>query len=59
MDLIEGVIQVLALTEMADMLELKAYITPLKSGLFITGLIITLAGWAKWLFLRLKPQQYQ
>ncbi|EKU96216.1 hypothetical protein Lepto7375DRAFT_0195 [Leptolyngbya sp. PCC 7375] len=53
-DLIEGVIQVLALTETADVLELKAYITPLKFGLFIIGFIVALAGWAKWLFLRLK-----
>jgi hypothetical protein len=49
-DLIEGVIQVLALTSRADFLGLKQYVTPLKLGLFIVGLTIALLGLLRWLF---------
>lgn len=48
-DLLEGVIQVLALTETVDLLGPKAYITALKFGLFFIAVIIVLVGWAKWL----------
>jgi len=51
-DLIEGVIQILALTETADLLVLKTFVTPLKMALFLGGLLIALAGWAKWVYLR-------
>ncbi len=55
-DLIEGVVQVMALTETADLLGLKAYITPLKFGMFTIAVTIAFAGWIKWLFLKLKTQ---
>ena len=53
-DLIEGVVQVLALVGTADFLDAKAYLTPLKSGLFILGLLVTMIGWIKWLWQRLR-----
>ncbi|NRB42164.1 MAG: hypothetical protein HRU20_27455 [Pseudomonadales bacterium] len=43
-DLIEGLIQILALTGTADWLSVKAIITPIKTSLFLTGLFIALAG---------------
>lgn len=48
-DLLEGVVQVLALTGSADLIETKAYITPAKTVLFLGGLAIALAAWLKWL----------
>jgi hypothetical protein len=49
-DLFEGVIQVLALTDTADLLDLKAIVTPLKAGLLLTGLLIAIVAWASWLY---------
>jgi len=49
-DLFEGVIQVLALTDTADLLDLKAIVTPLKAGLLLSGLSIAIVAWASWLF---------
>lgn len=53
-DLIEGVVQVLALLDINDLVEAKAFLTPLKSLLFIVGLLISIAGWGKWLYLKVK-----
>ena len=52
-DLLEGVIQILALTATADVLGLKAVVTPLKFALFLCGFVTALAGWSKWVYLRL------
>jgi uncharacterized membrane protein len=43
-DLLEGVIQVLALTDTADLVDLKAWVTPLKSALFCVGLLVAVVG---------------
>ena len=53
-DLAEGIVQVLALTETIDWLMLKAFLTPLKMILFLTAFAISLTGWSKWLYFRLK-----
>jgi hypothetical protein len=49
-DLFEGVIQVLALTDTKDLLDLKAIVTPTKAVLLLTGLAISVIAWASWLF---------
>ena len=41
-DLFEGVIQIMALCGGADLIDLKAFITPLKTNLYIVGLAIAL-----------------
>jgi len=51
-DLFEGVIQILALTNTADLLDLKAIVTPLKAVLLLTGLVIAIIGWSRWVFSR-------
>jgi len=43
-DLAEGVVQVLALAGSSDLIWLKAYLTPLKLVLFLTGIVIALAA---------------
>lgn len=53
-DLAEGVVQVLALADVDDWLELKAVLTPLKTGLFLIGLLITVCGWFAWLYSRVR-----
>ena len=53
-DLFEGVIQILALTNNADLLDLKAVVTPLKAGLLLTGLAIAIAGWSRWLITKFR-----
>ncbi len=56
-DLFEGVIQVLALTDTADLLDLKAIVTPLKAVLLLSGLAIAIAGWASWVYAKLHTQK--
>ena len=51
-DLIEGVIQILALVGFADWTQLKELLTPLKKLLFVTSSLLTIGGWVKWLYLR-------
>ena len=51
-DLVEGVVQILALSDTKDLLDLKAFITPLKIALFTAGIIIALVVTVKWLVLR-------
>ena len=53
-DLVEGVVQVLALTDTADLIVLKAWVTPLKTALFLIALAIAAAGWATWLISRFR-----
>ena len=43
-DLIEGFIQILALTDTSDLLALKEYVTPFKYGMVILGLVIAVFG---------------
>lgn len=51
-DLTEGVIQILALTDTADLLAVKSFVTPAKLLFFLCGFIIAAAGWSKWLYHR-------
>jgi hypothetical protein len=55
-DLFEGVIQILALTDTADLLDLKAIVTPLKAFLLLTGLSIAIIGWASWIFSKFRVE---
>jgi len=56
LDLVEGVIQALVLSGTADWLALKAYTTPVKSLGYASGLLVSLAGLAKWLYLRVRDK---
>ena len=47
-DLLEGVVQILALMGFADFLAAKAVLTPLKTILFLMGAATTLFGWLIW-----------
>ena len=53
-DLLEGVVQVLALTDVTDWVDAKAILTPLKTILFLLGLVTTIIGWVIWLVGRLR-----
>ena len=48
-DLLEGVVQVLALLEMVDWIDAKAILTPLKFLLFLLGVGVMVLGWIIWL----------
>lgn len=52
-DLFEGLVQILALVGQADWVGAKAVVTPLKVGLFLGGIAVTLAGLARWAYRRL------
>ncbi|NRB40842.1 MAG: hypothetical protein HRU20_20620 [Pseudomonadales bacterium] len=56
-DLIEGLIQILALTAMADWLWLKAIVTPIKTTLFLTGFFIAIAGFMHSVYLHFSQRQ--
>ena len=56
-DLFEGVIQILALTDTADLLDLKAIVTPLKACFLLSGLAIAIIAWVRWLFFKLRSQK--
>ncbi len=56
-DLLEGVVQVLALTDTADLIDTKAVLTPLKTALFLLGLAVTVAGWVVWVLRRFRRSQ--
>ena len=47
-DLLEGVVQVLALTGTADFVDAKAVLTPLKTILFLAGFFVMIFGWLRW-----------
>jgi hypothetical protein len=53
-DLIEGVVQVLALVGNVDWTQSKALLTPVKLLLAVTGALITISGWLKWSINRLR-----
>ena len=53
-DLLEGVVQVLALTGVTDWLDAKQILTPAKTGLFLAGFAIMVAGWVVWLIRRIR-----
>lgn len=53
-DLSEGVVQILALTDTYDLLQLKTYVTPAKMGLDLVALMVAICAWAKWLIFRIK-----
>jgi len=53
-DLLEGIVQVLALTGTADFVDAKAVLTPLKAILFLFGLGFTILGWGIWLAARFR-----
>lgn len=53
-DLIEGVVQVLALTEVVDWIDAKAYLTPIKTILFLLGILTTVFGWIIWFLGRIR-----
>lgn len=53
-DLLEGVVQVLALTDVADLIDAKAVLTPLKTVLFLLGFATTVIGWVIWLARRIQ-----
>ena len=47
-DLLEGVVQVLALTGTADLVDAKAVLTPLKTILVVFGITATAVGFILW-----------
>jgi hypothetical protein len=49
-DLLEGLVQILALTDTADWVDLKAFLTPLKLLLFACGLLTLVAGVLRWVY---------
>ncbi len=51
-DLLEGIVQVLALTDTADLVAGKAFLTPMKRALFLIGVVTTLLGWVIWIIRR-------
>ena len=53
-DLLEGVVQVLALLDIADWLVAKQWLTPTKFLLFFLGLAVTAGGWLLWLIARFR-----
>jgi hypothetical protein len=55
-DLIEGVVQILALTNTADFVGAKAILTQVKFILFIAGFLISVVAWVKWAYLKLKSR---
>lgn len=48
-DLVEGLVQVLALTDTADWLSLKSIVTPAKTALFVSGIVVSAVAWVTWL----------
>jgi hypothetical protein len=53
-DWFEGVIQIMALTDIAQWLEFKAQLTIMKYGLLIIAITIAVIGWSRWLLTRFK-----
>lgn len=53
-DLVEGVVQILALTSGIDWTVSKVILTPLKQLLFVVGFLITLAGWLNYSLVRMR-----
>ena len=53
-DCVEGAVQVLALLDIADFVDTKAWLTPLKMWLFYAGALVMIAGWLRWLVQKVK-----
>ena len=53
-DLIEGVVQVFALTDVVDWVDTKAYLTTAKFGLVQYGLLMVAIGWVLWVIQRIR-----
>ncbi|MEQ8693605.1 MAG: hypothetical protein RIC89_22565 [Pseudomonadales bacterium] len=53
-DCLEGLVQVLALTDVVDWLAAKAVLTPLKFGLFYAGFAIAFIGWLTWIYRKIR-----
>ncbi len=53
-DLVEGLVQILALTTAVDWVGAKALLTPVKTWLFLGGALLTIIGWLAWLIRRLR-----
>ena len=50
-DLLEGTVQILALTSQVDWLAAKQILTPVKLGWYLVGLVLVVLGWLRWLVL--------
>ena len=50
-DLLEGTVQILALTSQVDWLAAKQILTPVKLGCYLVGLVLVVLGWLRWLVL--------
>lgn len=53
LDLVEGVVQTLALINTADLLDIKAYTTPVKSMGYKLGFLISLVALIKWMIMKI------
>ncbi len=49
-DICEGIVQVMALMDVADFIGAKAILTPVKSILFLAGFFFSVAAWFKWVY---------
>lgn len=58
-DLIEGVVQVFALTDVTDWLGAKLILTSLKQVLLLAGMFITVCGWISWTAARVMGRNQQ
>ncbi|NCF44571.1 MAG: hypothetical protein GWP70_07075 [Proteobacteria bacterium] len=50
-DLLEGTVQILALTNQVDWLAAKQLLTPVKLACYVVGLLLIVLGWLRWLVL--------
>lgn len=55
-DIAEGVVQIYGLMGNYDWLGWKAFLTPLKFGLFFIGFGIALVAWIRWLWQKLRAR---
>ena len=53
-DIFEGILQVLLLSDTADTVDLKTIVTPLKFGGFYIAALIALFAWVRWLFRKVR-----
>lgn len=55
MDLVENVVQILALTGTYDLLAAKAFVTPAKMVFFIVAMLIAAAALVRWAVAKIRP----
>ena len=53
-DIFEGILQVLLLSDTADVVGIKTIVTPLKFGGFYIAALIALFAWIRWLFRKVR-----